>query len=869
MSDVNELLQKVQTLLDEKTDKKYIEIIALLTDEVLAGIVDKENKSKLYACRGLAFGETAKQDNAIADYTAAITINPDYAEAYRNRGNRWYSKGDNDIALGDYTQAISIYEQLSKNDQLPVKENLASAYCGRGNSWQNKGYDDKAIDDYNEAILLKPDYTNSFYNRGNSWQNKGDNDKAIADFNQAIALKPDHAEALNNRGISFNNNHEYDKAIDDYNAALLLKPDYAEAFNNRGIVWFNRGEYDRGIEDYNAAIKLRSDFVQAYYNRGNLWIEKGEYDKAIAESNMVITLDKKSYKGYLLRGNAWFLKAEYDKAIDDNTALATFYPDDAIAFYSLGLSLSAKGEEDLAIEAYSKAIKLKPDYKNTYVGLGYSYASKGDYDQAIQNYNLAIDLKPDDAIPFNNRGLIWANKADYKKAIGDYLEAIRIDPKLALPYKNLGDAYYSQEQFREALNSYWKSINLGIKDINVKYQIDLIKTKLGEIVTPPEDDGLRQDSLYYLLDTIDQVQDNNAKDLLAKSGIEMVIALNKMYDYARFDNNQDVAHYTKLSVADALVSIANDKKDEAKFRYYNAVYMNDPEEGEILLDYMDEGSHEHCRKIMGKSEDSFMHESEEKTVRKSFGDASRGDENNVYLGSFMLASKDGKTLEHEDDLVMWRTYGKDENKNEAAGCSMVIRNDFFDKQSKSSVSESRKKRDSRGLLTTANFMSGENLYKVLYYDKKLKKFANDEGDRINRGMDEFRKLLIALVQRKDDNDEMDNAINEMNNAINRLVYRFLAELRFMVKSADYATENEIRIIQYRLRDSGYVKIDDNGKERLPRRVYTESQNAVLPYLKKIILGPKVPNHDQWVYLDVAMRKKGYEIDLLYSECKYQ
>ncbi len=38
-----------------------------------------------------------------------------------------------------------------------------------------------------------------------------------------------------------------------------------------------------------------------------------------------------------------------------------------------------------------------------------------------------------------------------------------------------------------------------------------------------------------------------------------------------------VAHYTKLKVADILTSA-----DESRMRYYNVVYMNDPEEGKSI-----------------------------------------------------------------------------------------------------------------------------------------------------------------------------------------------------------------------------------------------------------------------------------------------
>ena len=57
----------------------------------------------------LAQGEeayrTGDYDKAIADYTAAIRLKPDYANAYYNRGAVYEKKGDKAKAAEDFAQA--------------------------------------------------------------------------------------------------------------------------------------------------------------------------------------------------------------------------------------------------------------------------------------------------------------------------------------------------------------------------------------------------------------------------------------------------------------------------------------------------------------------------------------------------------------------------------------------------------------------------------------------------------------------------------------------------------------------------------------------------------------------------------------------
>ena len=47
-------------------------------------------------------------DKAIADYSTAIKLAPNFAQIYDNRGNAYQDKGSYDHAIKDYTQAIQL-----------------------------------------------------------------------------------------------------------------------------------------------------------------------------------------------------------------------------------------------------------------------------------------------------------------------------------------------------------------------------------------------------------------------------------------------------------------------------------------------------------------------------------------------------------------------------------------------------------------------------------------------------------------------------------------------------------------------------------------------------------------------------------------
>jgi tetratricopeptide (TPR) repeat protein len=87
-------------------------------------------------------------------------------------------KGNADEAVADFTVAI----------RLDPKN--ASALNNRGLAYRKKGDLDAAIKDYTGAIELNPIYALAYNNRGYVFEAKGDKQAAAADFRRALALDP-------------------------------------------------------------------------------------------------------------------------------------------------------------------------------------------------------------------------------------------------------------------------------------------------------------------------------------------------------------------------------------------------------------------------------------------------------------------------------------------------------------------------------------------------------------------------------------------------------------------------------------------------------------------------------------------------------
>ena len=218
--------------------------------------MDQSISAETYLLWGYVKDELGDHIGAISDYTQAIQLKSNYADAYYNRG---VAKSN----LGQYKAAITDYDMA-----ILLKPDDALAYNNRGIAKHKQGQYSAAIADYIKAIQLKPDYAEAYSNRGLTKGALGQPIDAIDDCNRAIQLKPDLAEAYLTRGLAQTMLIQSSAAIDDCNRAIQLKPDYAEAYYVRGLARVGLGQHTTAIVDCSKAIQLKPDYAEAHFTRG-------------------------------------------------------------------------------------------------------------------------------------------------------------------------------------------------------------------------------------------------------------------------------------------------------------------------------------------------------------------------------------------------------------------------------------------------------------------------------------------------------------------------------------------------------------------------------------------------------------------------
>ncbi len=606
---------------------------------------------------------------------------------------------------------------------------------------------------------------------------------------------PSPAEQLVEKATALWRAGRYGEAIALCDEALKLDPNFAPAFLRRGAAKSDLGRFEEAIKDYDEAMRLKPDYATAYYNRGLAKYNLRQLEDAVKD---------------------------YDEAI-------RLKPDYANAYNNRGNAKDNLGRHEEAIKDYDETIRLKPDYAATaYYNRGLAKSDLGRFEEAIKDYDEAIRLDPKYAPAYNNRGVAKSNLGRFEEAIKDYDEAIRLDPKYAPAYNNRARLLFQLEKFEEASKNYQEAnkLNPALKDSLP----NIILAEVNKLGLQKEEKANIENALQQLVKRIEAIK----KQHLVKIGSSGKDAGKENAESGGTESDNLAAHYTSLAALRSMLPLDGEKSastPEANHaRLYNAAYMNDPDEGQLLVNQ--------SRKMDGVLHNFFPEESYTDEHHKFSMD---GVEYSVYLCSFTLSV---------DRLDLWRAYGADGR----GFCIATPLGGFNDSPESiiNALESSPNKFDSKKSAKqhNATVKVPPVLYKIEYGQERIKQVLSDLDSVLN-------PLLEALKTLDKDKGEK----------VKTLVRILLSDILYLYKNEQYATEKEARILRIFGIDNISLKID----EGTPGKVYAQTE----PFLfsddrTKIIIGPKAEEKTKAEYeLKYRINKNKHRVEVIRSKIQYR
>ena len=306
------------------------------------------------------------------------------------------------------------------------------------------------------------------------------------------------------------------------------------------------------------------------------------------------------------------------------------------------------------------------------------------------------------------------------------------------------------------------------------------------------------------------------------------------------DTSGEVAHFTTFEALHSMLPREIDRFDQTRreqanlLRLYNLAYVNDPQEGQMLLsnkaaetDLIDEFfSKSPLTNLQG--EHWLSHE----PLPLS------GLAFSVYVGSFTLES---------DRLDLWRAYGRD-----GEGFCIVTPVGAFTDLNSHMV------QGFAGLAATdqSNWQVPMTLYRVLYEEQDIIKTIGRIKPHLTSIRDNRERIASSREHKR-----------TLSEHINLTVRAILSDILYLYKNEEYKRENEVRM----LAPCAITAPSVNADEQNPAKLFVKSKPFLFKPGSRIILGPRVKEPDA-VRLELRHRldRNGHlDVEVTFSPIPYR
>ncbi|MCM2424044.1 tetratricopeptide repeat protein [Streptomyces sp. RKAG293] len=257
---------------------ELVEFCMARLDAQLTGDEWQLHRSQLLYNRARLLTATGRLDEAFADYSTLVDLDPYYTDYLSERARIHRTRGDFAAALADYDRAV----QLAP----PFPE----LFYNRGTARVENGDTEGALADFGYVLEMEPDDVDTRLARAELRLDLENFDAAEADVTAGLELRPADPRLLCMRGTILLQRGALAEAFEALNSAVDLDPDYPAALLNRAVVHYQQDRYQAAVQDLTATLDLVGDDPDVLLNRGIAYQAEGKRDLALADFDRALTL---------------------------------------------------------------------------------------------------------------------------------------------------------------------------------------------------------------------------------------------------------------------------------------------------------------------------------------------------------------------------------------------------------------------------------------------------------------------------------------------------------------------------------------------------------------------------------------------------
>ena len=309
--------------------------------------------------------------------------------SYGQNGKKYFSAGIEFAKNMKYQDAVAQFTSA-----IGLEPSNAAYYYARGKAYESLRKYDEAGSDFERALVFEPKNVDAIIGRGRIYNNTGNFEAALPLLNRASYLDRRNTTVYPEKVITLIGLGMYDRALRASDTAIIIKRNNAMNYYYRGVIYIKLKNELFGRRELERAISKDKKLAEPRLAMAELLLPNNTRE-ALNQCNEVLKYNNRNTDAYLMRSRVYMKDGEYPKAIDDVSRSILIDPDNPDLYLFRGNCYQAFAQHAYAVSDFTKYISLKKDDPKGYFARAKSYTELGDDANttlAIEDYERITEL---------------------------------------------------------------------------------------------------------------------------------------------------------------------------------------------------------------------------------------------------------------------------------------------------------------------------------------------------------------------------------------------------------------------------------------------------------------------------------------------
>jgi tetratricopeptide (TPR) repeat protein len=300
--------------------------------------------------------------------------------AFGQNGRKYFKAGEEFAEGLKYEDAIAQFTSA-----IGLEPSNPGYYQARGEAYKNLLKYAEAKADFEKVLVFSPKDVDALISLGNVCNKTKNYEEALRHLNRATGLDKRNSKVYPEKVLTLIGLRRFDQALKASDTAIIIK-DTPMDYYYRGKIYRSLNNDILAKKELEKAISKDKKLAEPRLELADLLIPSNPVE-ALAQCNEVLKNNDRNTDAYLTRAKVYKKNLDYPSAINDISKNILIDPSIAEFYIVRGSLYQEFNQHPNAINDFSKYISLRPDSSNGYGMRAKSYEEIMNFDKAIADYN--------------------------------------------------------------------------------------------------------------------------------------------------------------------------------------------------------------------------------------------------------------------------------------------------------------------------------------------------------------------------------------------------------------------------------------------------------------------------------------------------